>query len=235
MTEVENTEKNELMGVVHEFADIATTKEFEDNYKHDEKFRKQIMNLTGIFNQFSKNLGVTEYTTSDRGYTGDQVLEKHKQGIAKSWKGKKAKRNAVKQITHDEIMNATNSYLERRNNLLKKREAQRIESGEAPRKLEGMVGKDSKKLHMSGKHITKIENIPIYKYDENQEEESSSSDEDEDDITNNIFGIKSHSQRRTPISLPTNSDLRIGADTQQKDLDNIDNYFNSVLDGSDSE
>ena len=268
----EDTEKNELIEIVNEFADIAKSDKFEDTFKHDENFRKQIMNITTIFGQFSKNLGVTEYTTADSGYTGDQVLEKYKQSVGSSWKGRKEKSNKIKKITHDEIMNATDLYLQRRNNLLKKREVQRVESGESPRKLEGFKENNKEKLHISGKQITKIEKIPIYKYDNIQQEYSSSSDDDDDDIINNILGIESHASTITPTNLLTSSPkpqsgLRLDAELSKKRrkrrkhrkreksysssdssndsepenktntqvLNNVDNYFSSILDGSDSE
>ena len=167
-----NEKDNELIEIVNDFTDIVSSNKFKNNYENNDEFRNQIFNLTTMFNQFSKDLGITEYTVSDSGYSGDQVLEKYKQSIKNSWKGKREKKNNIKKITHEEILDATGSYLDRRNALLKKREIKRIEDGKEPRKLEGDV-------------------VSVYKYDKNQEEEYSSSDDDEDDIINEILGISS--------------------------------------------
>ena len=62
--------------------------------------------------QIFKNIGVTEYSSVDRGYSGDELLEKYKYNIQKSWKGKKEKESSIKKISKSEIDDGANVYLE---------------------------------------------------------------------------------------------------------------------------
>jgi len=216
MTQMNQTEqmgKNQLMGIVTDFADIALTNDFKNNYKDNEKFRETVNGIMGLFNQFSKDLGITEFTRLDGGYTGDQVIERYNQSITSSWKGKKEKKNAIKKITSDEIASGTTKYMEGRNNLLKKRESKRIEQGQIPRRLE-----DQSEDNILG--------TSVYKYDKNQTEDSSSSDDNDDDIIDSVLGIK-YNESGLESSL-----LNLVPDEIKtlEDLDNVENYFASVLD-----
>ena len=157
---------NELNEIVQNFTEIAERKDFVDMCKNNKLLKKDTKKLMFILEQLFKNIGVTEYSSVDRGYSGDELLEKYKYNIEKSWKGKKEKESSIKKISKSEIDDGANVYLENKSILTKKREDNRMKMKFIPRTLE--VEKENSNIHI---------------YDENQEEESSSSDLSDNELT----------------------------------------------------
>ena len=58
-----------------------------------------VKKLMYILEQVFKSAGITEYSAVDRGYSGDELLEKWKDNVQKSWKGKKEKESSIKKIS----------------------------------------------------------------------------------------------------------------------------------------
>ena len=172
--------KNELNEIVQNFTEIAERKDFTEMCKNNKLLKKDTKKLMFILEQLFKNIGVTEYSSVDRGYSGDELLEKYKYNIQKSWKGKKEKESSIKKISKSEINDGANVYLEKRLTLTKEREDNRIEMGFKPRTLE--VEKENSNIH-------------IYKYNENQDEESSSSDLSDDELTDLIL-LGNHTKKK---------------------------------------
>ena len=144
---------NELNEIVQNFTEIAERKDFVDMCKNNKLLKKDTKKLMFILEQLFKNIGVTEYSSVDRGYSGDELLEKYKYNVQKSWKGKKEKESSIKKISKSEIDDGANVYLENKLTLTKQREDNRVKMGFKPRTLE----KENSNIH-------------IYKYNENQEE-----------------------------------------------------------------
>jgi len=210
-------EKNELMEIVNDFSEIAVSNKFQNSYKDSKIFRKQVNNLMTLFNQFSKNLGVTEYSTIDQGYSGDQFLEKYKDDISNSWRGKKEKKNSIKKITQEEIIDSVDTYLERRNKLSRQREMHRIEEGQIPRKIEGH-GKDN------------TLGISVYKYDEDQNYSSSSSENEDDVIIDNLLGIPNKKKKSTKKKIRKLTSEKNSQD--EYDESKLQSYQQSILDSN---
>ena len=168
---------NELNEIVQNFTEIAKRKDFIDKCKNNNSLKSDTKKLMFILEQVFKSAGITEYSAVDRGYSGDELLEKYKDNIQKSWKGKKEKENVIKKISKSEIDNGTNNYLEQRLIFTKKREDKRQELGFKPRTLE--LEKENSNIH-------------VYKYNENQKDEGYSSDISDDELTDLILLGKKH-------------------------------------------
>ena len=110
-----------LAEMVNNFTDIINSDTCSEQYKSDPKFKKKIEDLMSIFNTWSRAAGVTEYSSTDGGYNGDEFLEKYKNDIRRSWKGKSEKKNAIKKITKEEISDGHQSYLAKKMALTNKR------------------------------------------------------------------------------------------------------------------
>lgn len=180
-TQDENGNKHELVEIITDFTEIASKRNFKKACKVYPELTERIKGLMYIFDQVLKSTGTTEYTTIDRGYTGDQITEKYKNSVVSSWKNKTEKKNAVRKITHDEIMDGTNTYLQRRMDFQNRREKRRIDSGKAPRKLEYVTGT----INNDGK-VSKP-GVAVFKYDKKQQEEFSSSSDDDETVINNLL------------------------------------------------
>ena len=163
---------NELNEIVQNFTEIAKRKDFADKCKANKTLKSDTKKLMYILEQVFKSAGITEYSAIDRGYSGDELLEKYKDNVQKSWKGKKEKESTIKKISKSEIDDGTNNYLEKRLIFTKKREDKRQELGLKPRTLE--LEKENSNIH-------------VYAYNENQKEEESSSDISDDELTNIIL------------------------------------------------
>lgn len=187
-------DKHELIEIVSDLTEIASKRNFRKTCKVNPELTERIKSLMYIFDQVLKSTGTTEYSTIDRGYTGDQIGEKYKNSVVSSWKNKTEKKNTVKKITHDEIMDATNTYLHRRLEFQNKREKKRIESGKVPRKLEHVTGTtdESGKVNKRG--------VAVYAYEERQEEEFASSEDDDENVINYLFEnpAKKRVRKKTP-------------------------------------
>ena len=112
---------NELNEIVQNFTEIAERKDFVEMCKNNKLLKKDTKKLMFILEQLFKNIGVTEYSSVDRGYSGDELLEKYKHNVQKSWKGKKEKQKKKdKQNSlidkNKEIENGTDKNIQYQNN-----------------------------------------------------------------------------------------------------------------------
>ncbi len=198
----------QIVEIVDDFTELATSNEFSEKYKSNPKLQKKIQSLMTLFSTWSKAAGVTEYSAVDGGYKGDEFLEKYKDNVRMSWKDKSEKKNAVKEITNEEISSGHQGYLARRLALTHKREQQRIKGGQSSRKLI--------KDETTGQRVyIKLE----------QEIEYDSSDEDDDLITNRILGDR----RAIPAHRKVSSYKRI---QKYEEIEDEEESANSSADAS---
>ena len=163
----------QLTKIVDNFEEIIKSDNFTHQAKNDPKLQEKMQSLTAMLREWSKACGITEYTPIDSGYTGDEVLEKYRNDVGKSWGNKSEKKNAVPKITKEEIDSSHSSYMARKRALEDKRERDRIAIGCEPRQLitDEITGQ---KIYVNTKERKRIV-------------ESGSSEEDDDDIIDNIL------------------------------------------------
>jgi len=127
-----DSDNEDTLAIIEDFQELTVNDDFREKMKKDKKLNNMMLTLA---RQILQAAGTTEYSTTDGGYTGDQVFEKYKSSSAALWKGKVAKKNHTKQITTEEISDKADSYLKRRMRFEKAREQMMIECGHAPRKM----------------------------------------------------------------------------------------------------
>ncbi len=171
------SDDEETVTIIKDFCELTLNENFRDKMKHNSKINTEMLNLA---NEIFRAVGVTEYTAVDGGYTGDEILEKHKFSKARAWNCKKAKPGHTKEITSDEIMSSADRYLARRLNFEKKREKKLIEEGHQPRKL---ITDESTGMQVYASHAQKI----LAESDSDAEPEYNSSDYESDEGDDDEF------------------------------------------------
>lgn len=182
MKKSKEDEHSQLTKIVDNFEEIVRSDDFTQQAKNNPELQEKMQSLTAMLKEWSKACGITEYTPIDSGYTGDEVLEKYRNNVGRSWGNKTERKNAVPKITTEEITASHSSYMARKRALEDKREKDRIAIGYEPRKLvtDEITGQ---KIYMSTKE------------NKSRELEYASSENEDDDIIDNI--LKKESKNRS--------------------------------------
>jgi hypothetical protein len=125
-------DNSDTLEIIDDFQEFTMSEDFREKIKKNKTLENKMLNLA---RQLLRATGTTEFSTTDNGYTGDEVIEQYKNNSVSVWKDEVAKKNHTKEITNDEISVKTDSYLARRMRYDKAREERMIESGRAPRKM----------------------------------------------------------------------------------------------------
>ena len=87
------SDDEETLAIIDDFQELTLNENFRDKLKNNSSINNKMINLA---KKILKAAGTTEYTTIDGGYTGDELLEKHKIDRAGKWNGKKGKTQSYK-------------------------------------------------------------------------------------------------------------------------------------------
>lgn len=151
---------DEALEIINEMRELTTGDAFKEKMKMNPQLSSVMIDMA---EEILRAAGTTEYSVTDHGYTGDQVLEKYRNTSSRAWNNKTAKKNHTKQITSEDIHSKASVYEKKKKEYKLRRSRMKALESDSNKELTTECEKQKTK---------------IYSHNTNDEEDEEDSDDE---------------------------------------------------------